>query len=282
MAHAHVIVTFHGVLPQRVAQPGQLPLGQLSRQQPRLVGADGLRPHLSLPQQQRLRRCPPGVPQQRPQVLALQPPVLQPHQQRRHRQQPSRGKGAAQVAGPLAHGLLRAVAAFDGHAAGAYGLQQGGGRVSAEDERRVGRALLHDLQQHVLVALVQLAAVPQDIHLARRLVGADVYVLSQGADGLHRQFPVLRVLHGDDIRVYALQHLAAVAAAQAGLVRPLAHVCRGDEQRGGGQVALPRHDHRVAEPSLTGGAAHGAGQYAVFRRKLHHVPHLAYYFNIIV
>ena len=81
---------------------------------------------------------------------------------------------------------------------------------------------------------------------------------------------MLCIQHGDHVRVDALQYLAAVAAAQAGPVRSLADVGGGEKPGSGGQVTPARQDDRVAETVLPGGAAHGAGEYAVFLGQLDH------------
>ena len=271
MGHTRVLVTIGGRLAADGTQPHQLPLVQRVRQQPRLLRAGGIRLGLALLHQKSLRRGAPAVPQQRLQAIPRQRGLfgVQPGQQRHHRQQPSGGKGAAQLRTQGAERVLLPVV-LQQYAAGADGLQQDGGGGGAEDKGGIGRPLLHYLQQHVLIPLVELAAVRKDIDLPGGLVGADVDVLAQVADGLHGHLPVLGVLHVHHVRVDALQHLAAVAAAQAGLVRALADVGGGQKPRGGGQVAPAGEDHRVAEPPLGGGAAHRAGEYAVFRGKLHH------------
>ena len=68
----------------------------------------------------------------------------------------------------------------------------------------------------------------------------------------------------------SVRDLAAVAAAQAGPVRPLADVGGGEKPGSGGQVTPARENDRVAETVLPGGAAHGAGEYAVFLGQLDH------------
>ena len=51
---------------------------------------------------------------------------------------------------------------------------------------------------------------------------------------------------------------------------PAADVGGGEKPRGSGQVAPACQDDRVAETILPGGAAHGAGEYAVFLGQLDH------------
>ena len=174
---------------------------------------------LALLHQQGFGRGAPQLLQLGLQRLALQG-LLAGEQRRGHRQQTPGGKRTAQLRGTVAEGRVFPVV-FQQSTAGTDGLQQGGGSVGAEDESGIGRSLLHHLQQDILIPLVQLAAVRDDVYLAPGLVGADVHILTQGADCLHRQLLVLCIQHGDHVRVDALQYLAAVAAAQAGPVRPL-------------------------------------------------------------
>ena len=49
-----------------------------------------------------------------------------------------------------------------------------------------------------------------------------------------------------------------------------ADVGGGEKPGSGGQVTPARQDDRVAETVLPGGAAHGAGEYAVFLGQLDH------------
>lgn len=153
----------------------------------------------------------------------------------------------AQLRGTVAEGRVFPVV-FQQSTAGTDGLQQGGGSVGAEDESGIGRSLLHHLQQDILIPLVQLAAVRDDVYLAPGLIGADVHILTQGAGAASTVSSfVLCIQHGDHVRVDALQYLAAVAAAQAGPVRPLADVGGGEKPGSGGQVTPARQDDRVAE-----------------------------------
>ena len=52
--------------------------------------------------------------------------------------------------------------------------------------------------------------------------------------------------------------------------RQLADVGGGEKPGSGGQVTPASQDDRVAETVLPGGAAHGAGEYAVFLGQLDH------------
>ena len=188
-----------------------------------------------------------------------------------HRQQLSAGKDPAQVPGGVVPGVLVPAPELPLHAAGADGGQQGRRRFRAEQEGRIGRALLHQLQQHVLVPLVQGVAVREDIHLGGPVVGPDIGVLPQPAQQVHRQLPVVGVLHRLHVRVDVLHHLAALAALQAG-PPPLRLALHGGGGEAGGGHAVPAagENDGMGQCAALGGPAQAAGQCAVFRQKLPH------------
>ena len=157
------------------------------------------------------------------------------------------------------------------HTAGADGGQQRVQRVGAEYEGGVGRTLLHDLQQHVLIPLVQLGTVGEQIDLPLALVGPDVDVLPQRPDGIHRQLLAVVVPHLRHVGMDALHHLAAGIALQAGTL-PLtaAQVRRGNIAGRGQLVPLAGQDHRVAQLAPVRRRADGAGPCAVIVCRLCH------------
>ena len=126
--------------------------------------------------------------------------------------------------------------------------------VGAEHEGRVGRALLYDLQQHVLIPFVELGTVGKQIDLPPALIGADVSILTQGADGLHRKLLPLTVLHLRHIGVDAVKYLAAGIALQTGAPAVGAAQMGGCDIAGGLHlVPLAGEDHGVAQPAVLRG-----------------------------
>lgn len=88
-------------------------------------------------------------------------------------------------------------------------LQDHGRIFRTEEECRVGRAFLYDLQQYVLVLLCQNGAVRKDIDLPGTLVGPDIGIGADLADGVHGEVLMGLVPDGDNVRVNAGEHLAA-------------------------------------------------------------------------
>ena len=117
----------------------------------------------------------------------------------------------------------------------------------------------HGFEQHILILFVQPRAVGEDVNLARALVRADEGVRPHAADDVHAQLGVLVVAHGEDVGVNVREHLAAMRAGQAGLVRT------GTLQRGSGvmrrgvPVARSREDECVAQRAAARGGAETRG-----------------------
>ena len=137
----------------------------------------------------------------------------------------------------------------------------GGG--GAEQEHGVGRALLHDLQKHVLVPLVELAAVGEEVDLPLPLVGPDVDLLLQLPHLLHRQLTAVVIPDGDHVGVDVGKHLAADVAFEAGALFFPAEVGRRHVASGGGEVAASREDEGVAQRAAVGHGPDPAGKGAV-------------------
>ena len=162
------------------------------------------------------------------------------------------GDDAAQFSGSfiLLSGFLRRIHP-QLHTAGAYGGQQGMNGVGAEHEGCVGRALLYDLQQYVLIPFIELGTVGKQIDLPPALVGADVSILTQGADGFYRQLLPLTVLHLRHIGVDAVKYLAAGIALQTGASAVSAAQMGGRDIAGGLHlVSLAGEDHGMAQPAM--------------------------------
>ena len=139
------------------------------------------------------------------------------------------------------------------HAPGAQGLQNNGGIFRTEEKRRVGRAFLYDLQQHVLILLCQNGAVRENIYLPGAFVGADIGVRPNLADGIHGEIFVLLVPDGDDIGMDAGENLAAGGTHAAWLLPTLTfHGCRGIPG-GGCQIAAAGKQQGVGQRPPAGG-----------------------------
>ena len=221
--------------------------------------------------QQSLRRQEPRILQKLLQLLPLDAAVLQRYQPLGRRKGLSLRQHPAQPSGLLHLRCLRLSGHLPLHAAGADGGQQSRRRLGAEQEGGVGRSLLHDLQQHVLIPLVQLTAVGKDIHLPGAVVGADIHILPQLAHQLHRQLLVSVVPHRHHVGVDVLQHLAALAAPQAGtLPLSLALQCGGEVAGGGHAISAAGENGGVAQRPLGGRRTDAPGQCAVFRDQLFH------------
>ena len=95
------------------------------------------------------------------------------------------------------------------HAPGTERLQDHGRIFRTEEECRVGWAFLYDLQQYVLVLLCQNGAVRKDIDLPGTLVGPDIGIGADLADGVHGEVLMGLVPDGDNVRMNAGEHLAA-------------------------------------------------------------------------
>ena len=110
---------------------------------------------------------------------------------------------------------------------------------------------------------------------------ADRPIYAQLVERIQREIVSGKYQPGE--KLPSVRDLAAVAAAQAGLLLPLAHVGGGQIPGRRQQVAAAGKDHGVTQPSLMGGAPHRTKPCAVFRRELGHVvTSFAYYFNVVV
>ena len=105
-------------------------------------------------------------------------------------------------------------------AAGAHRGQQLFGIVRQKDKYTVLRRLLQDLQQGILALGAQLLG--EEVDLVGGFVGPDEHILPDLPDDLHRHILMLRILHGDEVRVVSRFDLPAGAADTAGLAAALA------------------------------------------------------------
>ena len=154
------------------------------------------------------------------------------------------------------------------HAPGPHRGQQLGRLFRAEEERRIGGAILHQFQQYILILHRQPAAVGENKHLAEALVGLDERLAAQGAQRLHGQILAVGAGGGDNVRVNIPHGLAAGAAAQAGGLRLPALQGGGIESSGAEQVAAPGEYHPVGELTAAACPADTALQRGI------HQPHL--------
>ena len=184
------------------------------------------------------------------QRLPVHPLLLQPHRQLGNGPPAAAADSPAQGLRRLGRlpVLLRPGAELHLHAAGAQCLEHLAGVFRAEQERRVGRPLLHDFQQHVLVLLRQQGAVRKEVHLPPPLVGTDVGVSPDRAHHVHGDVLVVRVPDGDDVGVDVLPHLPAGGTHSAGL-SPVRRALHG-RRRVAGQ----------ARPVTAAGEQQGVGQ----------------------
>ena len=140
------------------------------------------------------------------------------------------------------------------HAPGTERLQDHGRIFRTEEECRVGRAFLYDLQQYVLVLLCQNGAVRKDIDLPGTLVGPDIGIGADLADGVHGEVLMGLVPDGDNVRVNAGEHLAAGGTCPAGLLSAaLTLHGRSSVLRGGDPVPAAGKQQRVGKCSPSGG-----------------------------
>ena len=140
------------------------------------------------------------------------------------------------------------------HAPGAQGLEHHGRVFRAEEEGRIGRPLLHHLQQHVLVLLRQQGTVRKRIDLPPPFVGADVGVRPDGAHHVHGDVLVVRVPDGDHVRMDARQHLPAGGADAAGAAPlPRALQSGGGKADGGHPVTAAGEQQGVGQGAAGGG-----------------------------
>ena len=257
MACAHVVLTFAAVAAEKRRQRRQLPTIQRLGQRLRRCGAAGL----AVSSQQRVGRYLPRTLQQSEKLLALDTAVFQRGEMGGQRQRVFPGDEGAQLRGGsvFTDGILHRIQP-QRDAAGTNGGQQRVQRVGTEHKRGVGRAFLHDLQQHILITLVKLGTVGKQVDLPLTLVGADVDILPQGADGFHRQLLTLRLPDLCYVGVDARHHLAAGVALQAGALRiAAAQVGRGDIAGSGTLVPLAGEDQRMAQTALPRRGTNGCG-----------------------
>ena len=119
---------------------------------------------------------------------------------------------------------------------------------------RIGRPLLHHLQQHVLVLFRQQGAVRKHIDLPPPLVGADVGVCPDGAHHVHGDVLMVWVPDGDHVRMDARQHLPAGGADAAGAaLLPRALQGGGGKAGGGHPVAAAGEQQGVGQGAASGG-----------------------------
>ena len=131
---------------------------------------------------------------------------------------------------------------------------EGGGE---EEEGGIGRALLQQLQQGVLGALVHGVGVLEQVDLPGRLVGADIGVGAEGADGGHAEV-LVPLPRPDDVGMDAGEGLPAVGAGPAGDLPGAGAHQRPGEKPGQGMLAAAGgagEDVGVGEPPADGQAA---------------------------
>ena len=122
-------------------------------------------------------------------------------------------------------------------APGADRGQQLIGIVRQQEEHAVFRGLLQHLQQGVLSRQAHVLGPGEEVELVIGFVGLDIHIRPGLTDQVHRDGLFLRVVHGDEVRVGARQHLPAGGAAKAGLPLPPAEDGRRQEP---GQGVLSR------------------------------------------
>ena len=212
------------------------------------------------------------------QLIALEP--LHPHQQRRHSGAAAGGEAVREAGGlgrerlALAQqgcrrsvisvralpGPVQLVRAFFGEGGrqgrNAFALcqrrqvqrdaartdrgQEFFGAVAEQEEGPVFRRLLQDLQQRVLGAGVHVVGPRDQIDLAPALVRADIEVRPGSADQIHADGLLLRLVHGDDVRMDAVKHLPALQADAAGPPVAGCALHRGGEDAGKGMLSASR------------------------------------------
>ena len=212
------------------------------------------------------------------QLIALEP--LHPHQQRRHSGAAAPGEGIREAGGlgrerlafaqqfgrgsviparalPGPVQLVRAFFWEDGRQGrDAFALrerrqvqrdaartdrgQELFGAVAEQEEGPVFRRLLQDLQQRVLGAGVHVVGPRDQIDLAPALVRADIEVRPGSADQIHADGLLLRLVHGDDVRMDAVKHLPALQADAAGPPVAGCALHRGGEDAGKGMLSASR------------------------------------------
>lgn len=87
--------------------------------------------------------------------------------------------------------------------------------VGQDEERGIGRRLLENFQKRVLRRLGHVLL--DEVDLALSLVWPEKDVRPHLPDHVDRDRLVRRVVHGDDVRMDALEHLPAALAPPAGL-----------------------------------------------------------------
>ena len=93
--------------------------------------------------------------------------------------------------------------------------------VREQKKHAVFRRFLQNFQQRVLSGKPHVLRPGEHVNFVLRFVGLNVHIRPRLPDQVYRHGLLFRVVHGDEVRVTAIHHLAAWGAAAAGLIAAL-------------------------------------------------------------